>query len=201
MLKEIFLGKQPSHFQINPLIKSFITSETLLWSGWNFVMPIFAIFAAEKVIGGSVELVGIAVSIHLIVRIFLELISGRQLTVGSEKKKFKYTVIGIIIMSISNFGLAFTNTIPALLFFFGLAGAGLGLCSPAKSALFSLHLDKKAMSAEWGLYDGTILTGIAIASALGGFIAKIYGFQILFLSSATMMLLSTIPYFLYLRKH
>ncbi len=163
-------------------------------------MPIFAIFAVEKVTGGSVELVGIAVSVHLVARIIFELISGRQLTGNIEQKKFIYTIIGIFIMSISNFGLAFTHNIPALLFFFGLAGCGLGICSPAKSALFSIHLDKKAASAEWGLYDGAILTGIAVASALGGFIAKIYGFQILFLSSAMIMIISTIPYFLYLKK-
>lgn len=203
MLKEIFLGRQPSNFQINPLIKSFITSETLLWSGWNFVMPVFAVFATQKISGGTVEIVGIATSVHLIARIISELISGKKLGRGSEQRKLVFTIVGILIMVLSYFGLAFTDTILELLIFLGLAGVGLGICSPAKSALFSDHLDKRVASAEWGLYDGVLLTGVAVASSLGGFVVKIYGFKILFLASAAIMLVSIIPYLLYLKvqKH
>ncbi|MBI2622736.1 MAG: hypothetical protein HYW64_01440 [Candidatus Levybacteria bacterium] len=56
MLKEQFLGRNPSHFQINPVVKAFIVSETFLWSAWNFVTPIFAIFVVSNIEGGNVQI-------------------------------------------------------------------------------------------------------------------------------------------------
>ena len=44
MLKEQFIGRNPSHFQVNPVVKAFIVSESFLWSAYNFIVPIFAIF-------------------------------------------------------------------------------------------------------------------------------------------------------------
>ena len=47
---------------------------------------------------------------------------------------------------------------------------------------------------EWGLADATAFIAIALAAALGGFIAESYGFRLLFILSAIVNIVSLTPY-------
>lgn len=198
MLKEIFIGRPLSHFHINPLIKAFIISETFLWSAWNFIMPIIAIFATSNIVGGNVEIAASAFSVHLIVRVIFELISGRYLSTSKEIDKFLATILGILLISFSYFGFALTGTVIFLYIFYGIAGMGLGIASPAKNTLFSTHLDKNKEVFEWGVHDAVVIMGMALSAALGGFIASKYGFQALLFLASTVNLLGIVPYILYI---
>ncbi|MBI1982054.1 MAG: MFS transporter [Candidatus Levybacteria bacterium] len=200
MLKEQFLGRNPSHFQINPVVKAFIVSETFLWSAWNFVTPIFAIFVVSNIEGGNVQIAASAFSVYLIARVFSELLSGRYLLGKIERGKFILTIGGMLFLSLSYVGFAFSNTIFYLFFFYAMAGVGLGIASPAKNSLFSTHLDKNKEPSEWGIYDAITFTGMALATALGGFIANQYGFSFLFLLASIVNLLGIFPYLLYIRE-
>ena len=197
MLREIFLGKRPSHFHINPLVKAFIISECFLWSAWNFIIPIFAIFALKDIVGGKIELAASGYSIHLVFRVIFELIVGRYLTRSSDSKKLKIAILGILTITVAYIGFIFTNTIFLFFFFYAVAGVGFGIVSPAKNTLFSTHLDKDKESMEWGVSDATAFIAIAMAAALGGFIAGQYGFRVLFILSAIVNTISIIPYVLY----
>jgi len=199
MLKEIFIGRHPSHFQINPLIKAFIIAEMLLWSAWNFVTPIFAIFA-NNIPGGGVEIAASAFSLYLVVRVIFELISGRYLSNSTEIKKFALTIFGMIIMSMAYIGLSFTRNVAQIFIFYSIIGMGLGIASPAKNSLFSSHLDKNKEAIEWGISDATIFMGMALSSMVGGFIANRYGFSLLFILAAVVNLLGIIPYLLYMHQ-
>ena len=109
MLKEFLLGRRPSHFQVNPVVKAFIVSEIIFWSSWNAIMPIFAIFVANKVTGGSTEIAASSFSAYLIARVILEPLSGKYLCKSSEFKKFVISIIGIILVSLGYLGFAFTR--------------------------------------------------------------------------------------------
>lgn len=198
MLREIFIGRNPSHFKVNSIVKAFIISEIFFWASWNFILPIYAIYTVTKVADGSIEIAGSAFSIYLIGRVIFELVSGRYLLKASELEKFIIIIIGILITSVSFFGLISSTTIPILFFFFGLIGTGFGIASPAKYSLFSTHLDKNKEPIEWGLYDATTFAAMAGSAALGGFIASKYGFGILFTIAAIMNVLSIIPYLLHI---
>lgn len=200
MLKEQFLGKNPSHFQINPVVKSFIISETFLWSAWNFVTPIFAIFVVNNIEGGNVQIAASAFSVYLIARVFSELASGRYLLKTNDKKKFLVTSIGMFFISLSYVGFAFSNSVFNLFSFYAMAGVGLGIASPAKNSLFSTHLDHNKEPSEWGIYDAVTFIGMALATALGGFIAGQYGFQFLFFLASVINLFGIFPYLLYIRE-
>lgn len=200
MLKEMFIGRPPSHFHVNGVVKSFIVSETFFWSAWNFILPVFAVFAVNNISGGNIGLAASAYSTHLIARIIFEIISGKYLLKSNELKKYLIAIIGIILMSLGYLGLAFTDTIGVLYLFYGLAGVGFGVASPAKFSLFSTHLDKNKEVMEWGMYDAIVLVGMALAAALGGFIAKEYGFQILFFLASAINLLGALPYILYIHN-
>jgi predicted MFS family arabinose efflux permease len=200
MIKEIFIGRRPSHFHINPVVKAFIVSEILLWSSWNAIIPIFAIFAATKIPGGNTEIAASSFSAYLIVRVIFELISGKYLAKSNDTQKFVMSIFGIILMSVGYLGFAMTKNITSIFLFYGVIGMGLGIASPAKNCLFSSHLDKDKEVTEWSIYDGFVFMGMAMAATIGGFIANRYGFAFLFYLVAITNLLSIIPYILYAKK-
>ena len=200
MIKEIFLGKKPSDFHMNPVVKAFIVSEILLWSSWNAIIPIFAIFAATKISGGSTEVAAASFSTYLVVRVVFELISGRYLSKSTDIQKFTMSTVGIILISLGYIGFAMTKNVSSLFLFYGVIGMGLGIASPAKNSLFSLHLDKDKEVTEWSIYDGFVFMGMAMATTIGGFVASNYGFSFLFYLVAITNLLSIIPYLLYAKK-
>lgn len=199
MLREQFIGRNPSHFHINPIVKAFIISETFIWSSWNFFIPIFAIFVVRNISGGNLEIAASVYSAHLIARVIFELISAKLLS-KDEKQKITISIVGLSFLSLSYVGLALSNSIFQLFVFYIIAGFGFGIASPAKNSLFSSHLDKNRESTEWSFYDAITFIAIALATAFGGFIATGYGFKFLFFLSAIVNILGIIPYLLYLRK-
>lgn len=196
MVLDRFLGRKPSHFELNSFVKAFIISESFLWSAWDFVLPIIAIFIAKDIPGGSIQTAAMGYSIYLISRVIFELISGRLLQKSTNKKKLLIAISGMLCLSVGYFGFAFAQNIIQIIFFYSLLGVGLGFASPAKSSLFSIHLDKNKEATEWGLADASIFICMALATTLGGFIASIYGFPTLFMLSSITSILATIPYFL-----
>lgn len=199
MFKETFLSHRPSEFQINRLVKNFITSEVLVWSSWNSVMPIIAVFATTQIKGGDVAVAATGLSVHLMVRVVFELFTGRSLSHLNESRKFLIIMLGVLLISLSYVGFAFTKSAIGFFVFYALAGMGLGIATPLKNSLFSTHLDKSKEALEWGLYDGLVFMGMAASAAIGGVIAKTYGFHVLFWIAAFVNLLGMAPYFLYAR--
>lgn len=200
MLKEQFLGRNPSHFQINPVVKAFIISEAFLWSAWNFVTPIFAIFIVNEIQNGNVQIAASAFSVYLISRVIVELVSGRYLSKTKDTEKFLITILGMVLISLAYLGFAFSSTITSIFFFYAVAGTGLGIASPAKNSLFSTHLNRNREPTEWGIYDAITFISMALATTLGGFVANQYGFNFLFLLASIVNLLGIIPYLLYIRR-
>lgn len=199
MLKEQFIGRNPSHFQVNPVVKAFIISESFLWSAYNFIVPIFAIFVVNNIKGGNIQIAASAFSFFLISRVLAEITICRYLSKTNETMKFVITIFGLIVISVSYLGFAFANTILTLFLFYGVTGVGLGIASPAKNSLFSTHLDKNKEPTEWGIYDAVTFFSMALAGVLGGFIASAYGFPFLFLLASIVNLIGIIPYLLYIR--
>lgn len=200
MIKEIFLGKKPSDFHMNAVVKAFIISEIFLWSSWNAIIPIFAIFAATKIPGGNTEVAASSFSTYLIVRVIFELISGRYLSKSTDIQKFVISILGIVLISLGYVGFAMTRSVSSIFIFYGVIGMGLGIASPAKNCLFSSHLDKDKEVTEWSIYDGFVFMGMAMAATIGGFVANRYGFTFLFYLVSITNLLSVIPYILYAKK-
>jgi len=199
MLREQFIGRNPSHFQTNKIIDAFIISETLLWSAWNFITPIFAVFVINYIQGGNIQIAALAFSVYLITRVIFEIIAGKFLTGKSDRDKLVITIFGMMLMSMAYIGFSFTHSILLLFSFYCLIGIGFGVASPAKYALFTNHIDREKATSEWSLYDAITLLGIASATALGGFIASQYGFGTLFILASIINLLGIIPYLLYIR--
>lgn len=201
MFRESFLGRNPSHFRMNPIVRIYIISDSLLWSAWNFVTPIFAIFVVNNIKGGDVQSASFGFSVYLISRVIFELLAGKLLINTTDKRKMRMAISGMLCVSLAYLGFAFSNEVYQMFFFYAIAGIGLGIASPAKNALFSIHLDKNKEAAEWGVSDAVSFGGMAVSSIVGGFIAKSFGFQALFLLAFFVNLIAVFPYFLFLNKN
>lgn len=200
MFIDRFLGRRPSHFELNPIVKTYIISEAFLWSAWDLMLPIIAIFISQTVPGGNIQLAATGYSIYLITRVIFELITGRILQSSTVKKKLIMAILGISLLSFGYFGFAFANSITLVFLFYSFLGVGMGTAAPAKVSLFSTHLDKNKESGEWSLTDAVTFICMAFSTALGGFIAAQYGFQKLFFVACIVNTLSTVPYFIYLSE-
>jgi MFS family permease len=199
MIKEMFMGATPSNFKINPIVKAFITAEMFIWSAWNAIIPIIAIYVTT-IPNGNVETAATSYSVYLISRVIFELTSGRILLNSGERKKFVLTVIGIIIVSVSYLTFLWADNVFFLFLAYAISGCGIGIASPAKNSLFATHLDKNKEAMEWSFLDAGVFFCMALASTLGGFIAHQYGFKILFVISAVINILGILPYILYAKS-
>lgn len=92
----------------------------------------------------------------------------------------------------------FSDSVYQIFIFYGIIGIGLGIAAPAKNSLFAIHLDKNKEATEWSITDAVSFICMALATALGGFIATFYGFNILFVIACIINAIATIPYILLL---
>ncbi len=198
MLPQHFLGRKPSHFNVHPIVKAYIISESFLWGAWNLFTPIFAIFLVEKIKGGNIELAASGFSVYLVSRVVFELISGRLLVGSGDARKLFMAIIGMLCVSAGYLGFAYANTIGEVFFYYVVLGLGLGLSMPAQCALFSIHLDPKKEVTEWSFADALQFLCMALTTALGGFIASQYGFSFLFLLAGAINTIGILPYLLLL---
>lgn len=196
-MHRLFL-REVSHFHINKVVKAYIIADTILWGAWNLFTPIFAIFVVRNINGGNIEAAASGYSVYLISRIIFELLSAHYLARRAERAKFQTTVIGLLCLSLSYIGFAFSQSIFDMFFYYIIAGFALGIATPAKSALFSIHLDKHREATEWGITDATAYICIAITTILGSIIAKHLGFRTLFLFASIVNLVATLPYLQFL---
>lgn len=200
MLRESFLSRNPLHFHINPLVSAYIISESFMWSAWNFVLPIFAIFVVQEVAGATVQTAATGYSIYLLSRVAAELVSGKILASTTDRKKVGMVIIGMSLISIAYLGFVFTSNFYQLFLFYFLSGIGIGLNAPAKNSLFAMHLDKNKEATEWSISDAFQFFSMAIATTVGGFIALKFGFKPLFLLALVVNCLAILPYLFYLTR-
>lgn len=200
MLRESFLGHNPSHFNVNPVVKAYIIADSFLWSAWNLITPIFAVFFVDNINSGSIQLAATGYSIYLISRVVFELLTGPYLAKSSDRKKFISTALGMTLLSVAYLGFSISTEIFQVYIFYAVAGMGLGIATPAKNSLFSMHLDKNKETTEWGVSDAISFVCMALATALGGFIAGEFGFVILFYVAAIVNILGIIPYIPFLAR-
>ncbi|MBU2577450.1 MFS transporter [Patescibacteria group bacterium] len=167
--------------RINKLIKYLTLVHILLVSGWSFIAPIFAIFITQQIEGGTLELIGFATAVNFLVRSVFQLPFARFI----DRKKgeiddFIIMAIGSIFVSLAPF-LHILATKPVhLLFFQALMGFGWAMALPGWQAIFTRHIDRYREAEEWAICNTMVGFSIAIASALGAFLADSLGFDLLF---------------------
>lgn len=165
----------------NKVIKFLILSDLVFWTGWGLINPVFAIFVVDKIVGGSVFVVGIASAVYWITRSLFRVPIGVFLdTCPSEKDDYFALVTGLFITALIPFGYIFAKIPLHIYILQGIHGFALAMSLSGWTAIFTRHIDKGRESTEWGLDATSIGLGTAVAAAVGGWAVTRFGFDPVF---------------------
>lgn len=177
--------------KINRLIKTLILSDFLIISGWELLGPIFAIFLLKNIEGGNVKVAGFAAAVYWISKSLIQPFIGKYLDKNhGEKDDFWFMFFGLMIAAFVPLGFIFARYpwhIYGLQLFHAL---GMACTVPSWSAIFTRHIDKGQEAFEWSMYSTSIGFGAGIAGAVGGFLASVFGFEIIFIGASLLTFFS-----------
>lgn len=166
---------------LNKIIKYLTISDFAILSGMSFLAPIFPVFVIDNIKGGSLEVVGFATGIHVFIRAILSLPVARYLDKKKGDLDEYYTLIfGSALLAISPLFYLIVSTPMELYFIQIVYGIGYAMAFPSWMSLFTRHAEKEREGSQWAVYSFVTSVGMAIASALSGFVATKFGFQAIF---------------------
>lgn len=149
--------------------------------------PIFSVFIIKSIAGATLKTAGFALAIFALSKSLVQIPLSRYLDkLKGEKDDFHSLIFGALVAVIYPFGLIFVSKIWHLYFLEILAGIGTAALMAAYYSLFARHVDKGSEGFEWSLFSvGGLTVSGAIGAAIGGILADIFGFQLLFLINGT----------------
>jgi MFS family permease len=179
--------------KINFVIRMLTFSDIVILSSFGLITPIFAVFITDTIVGGSVEVAGIAAGIYLISKSIFQIPFAAMIDrIKGERDDFWSLFIGSVLFSVIPLLYIVVSTPTQLYlvqFFYGIAAA---LAVPAWYAIFTRHIDKNYEGIEWGIYQTTVDMGGAATAFLGGLLAYRYGFTALFVVVSIVSLIGSL---------
>ena len=170
------------YFTINGFIKIMILSDFTLFSAFGLIAPIFAIFSATTLAGGTIFKAALGSTVFLLVKSILQIPISKAIDKNhGEIDDYWTAVIGTYIIALVPFLYFVINSIPQLYIVQVIYGIGGALAFPGWIAMYTRHLDHGHEGFEWSLYNTTISVAVAITAAIGGYLVQDYGFRSIFL--------------------
>ena len=166
----------------NRIVKFFIFGDLLLWTGWGFIDPLFSVFLIKNVEGATLISIGLLATIYWITKGALQIpISLLLDKTDGEKDDFYALVLGLLISGTAAFALMLVTEMWQVYIIQFVKSIGFALYIPAWTAIFSRHLDREHTAFDWALSSSTVSFGIGLAGLIGGSIASVFGFKLVFL--------------------
>ena len=178
---------------INNVIKILVSVDFFYNSAFGSFGPVFAIFITNQIAGGSAKVAGFAAAFYWLTKSVIQLPIARFLDkTDGERDDFWAMFFGYLFSGLVPIAYIFA-TEPWHLY---VIQAFLGFCMawavPAWYSIFTRHVDKWRISFEWSL-ESVFAVGIATAAAtaVGGYIADQFGFDILFAGAGLLAIISS----------
>ena len=187
---------------MNVIIQSLIFANFIFETGFGLFGPVFAIFITEQIRGGGIEVVGYATGVYWILKSILQIPVGRYL----DKKKgelddFWALFVGYFIMGLVALLYVYALKPIHIYLLQALLSVGGALAIPPWYAMFMRHVDKRKEGFEWSINSSLSFgLGTGGAGAIGGFLAKNYGFDFIFIAGA-ILIWTSLLILLTLRRH
>ncbi|HEY4475700.1 MAG TPA: MFS transporter [Candidatus Paceibacterota bacterium] len=187
---------------INKVVRLMVVTDFFVNSAFGSFGPVFAIFITSQIAGGSAKVAGFAASIYWIVKSAIQLPIARFLDkTDGERDEFWAVFFGYFLSGLTPFAYLFITEPWHLYLTQAFLGVTMAFAVPAWYSIFTRHVDKWRISFEWSL-ESVFAVGAAtaLATAVGGYVADVFGFRVLFIFAG---LLATLSSFLLLplRKH
>jgi DHA1 family multidrug resistance protein-like MFS transporter len=185
--------------KINSVIKYLIAFDFSVLTASGLIVPIFAIFITDKIIGGSVRVAGFASSTYLASFSVARLLSAYSVDKRlNEKQGIALSIFGTALISIVCFSYSVARLPCHVYLLQVLNGIGFALHYSPFMSIFTRYIDKGQESFEWGIEAVATSLGQALTAAIGGILAERYGFSIIFIIVGILVLIgSFIPILIY----
>ncbi len=171
-----------AQFQISKVIKRLILVDLIFWSGWGLLAPIFAVFLIQKIEGATLAVVGLASGIYWVLKSLLVLPIGIFLdSKRGEEDDFWFLFFGLILNSLVPFGYLMAKVPFHIYLLEALHALGVAMSTAAWGSLFTKHVDEGKEATEWSLENTSVGLGVGICGVLGGMVAQVFGFKVVFL--------------------
>lgn len=177
--------------KINKVIRSLVLADLFFWGGWGIVNPILAIFIVGKIPGATVLTVGMASAMYWIVKAIFQIPVAIYLDkLEGERGDFNALVFGLILAGFAAMIFPIISSMWGLFAAVFLQAIAYGLYTPSWSSLFSRHLDKDHYAFDWSLDSTTIGIVSGVAALIGGTIAELFGFNMVFILTGVLSFVS-----------
>ena len=181
---------------LNKILEVLIFSDLVINSAYGLIAPILAVFLTDSISGGSLIVVGISDAIYLGVKSILQIPIGLKIDkTEGQKIDFWYLFLGNLLTSAGVFLYLFA-TLPWHVYLISLIfGIGGAMAYPAWTGLFTRNVVRNRESFAWSLSSTTMELGEAAAALIGGVVAQLLGFDILFGVVGALSTLGTLSLF------
>jgi len=198
---QILFHKLPSLGEIlslNRILYVLIFSDFVVISAYGLLAPIFGVFLLEKIVGGSLFVIGTSEAIYLITKSLIQVPLGILIDkTKGEKIDFWFLFLGNLIISLSLFAYLWVSLpwhVYLISFFYGIGGA---FTYPSWTGLFTRNMVENKESFAWSLSTTFVDLGCAGAAILGAAIGEFLGFNSLFVIVGGLSLLGTFLLFIF----
>lgn len=166
----------------NRLIVKIIITNFFVHAGWGLIAPIFALFITGQIKGGSLELVGIAVGVHWIVKSTIQpFLAYHMDKIKGEQDDMNFLLNGMIVATVVPIMYIFVWEVWHVILLEAIRGVGLAMVVPTLSGILTRHVDKDWESYTWSLQGTGIGFAAGFSAIFGGVIAAVLGFKAVFL--------------------
>lgn len=187
---------------INNVVRILVIVDFFYNSALASFAPVFAIFIAGSIVGGSATVAGLSTAAYWITKSIFQLPIARFLDkTDGERDDFWAMFFGYLFSGFIPLAYIFVNAPWHLYTIQAIYGFIMAWAVPAWYAIFTRHVDKWRISFEWSL-ESVFSVGLATAgaAALGGFVADRLGFDVLFVC-ASLIAITAAFFLLGLKKH
>lgn len=189
---------------INKIVGILMASDFFLNLGWGLLAPVFAIFIVQNIamdnISQAAEVAGFAALFYWITKSLFEIPFGYYLDKHhGEKDDLWFMIIGTLLTALVPIGFLFSSEPWHIYLLQMLHAIGMAMSLPSWLAIFTRHIDKGKEAFEWSMETTSIGAGAGIAGGLGGIMAGVFGFQVLFIFVSIFTLIAGFL-FLFIRK-
>lgn len=166
---------------ISKIIRTLVTSDFLLQSGWGLIGPIFAIFITRNITGGTLAMVGFVAATYWITKsivqpfiaYFFDLRKG-------EKDDYIFLIVGMFVANLVPLGYLFSSQIWQIFLLEFVRGLAMACVVPSWAGIFTRHISKGWEAFTWSIESTAISFSFGLAAAFGGIIASALGFKAVF---------------------
>lgn len=182
---------------MHKILKILITSSIFYNFTAGMLGPIYALFV-QQIPGGNILIASTAIAVYTGIIGLLILLFGR---IEDRLDKKKVFIIGRAINVVGISGYIFVSSPVDLFIVQGILGVAIAMMNPTFEALYSRGLRKGHEAFEWSVWEGSIHIVLAGAAIIGGLVASLFGFKMLFILMTMVALMGFVSSTFLVRKN